>query len=575
MISILSDNIISPLGFTTRDNYLALKSGKTALCHHDDLFGLLEPVCASLFGESQRKELQTEGLTFFESLAVASIKEALKETSFDISSQRVALILASTKGNIQELEHGGVRVNLAESAQVIAQRVGVTTMPVVACNACISGVTAQVLALRLIEAGDYDYVIVNGTDCLSKFVVSGFSCLKALSPEPCRPFDMDRTGLNLGEASATMVLGRADGEHADNTWNIIRGAVRNDACHISNPSKTAEGCSHAISALSCDASELSLVSVHGTATLYNDQMEAVALQRNNLPDVSTLSLKGYFGHTMGAAGILETIVSLCCLEDGKTLPSKGFGELGVSAKVNISASPMEIKGHTLLKMISGFGGCNAALLLSKVKGKLGIRNEELTLNSKFKIQNSSHEVRLTCDNVILDGQVVPTENRGRDMLTELYRKHVGDYPRYYKMDILSKVAFICSELLLAAEGKREGHEEDRSVILFNHSSSIVSDKVFLNTITEGYYPSPSVFVYTLPNIAAGEIAIRNGYHGETSFYILPQKADDIISMIVEASFGDMGTQSAICGWINCDDEKIFEAEMEIVVKEGSEKAFNR
>ena len=556
MISVLSDNIISPLGFTTRENYLALKSGKTSLCLHDNLWGLQEPVCASLFSESQRKELLIEGLTFFESLAVASVKDALKKTTFDITSQRVAFVLASTKGNIQELEHGGVRVNLAESAQVISQRVGVTTMPIVVCNACISSTSAQVLALRLIESGTYDYVIVNGTDCLNKFVVAGFSSLKAVSPKPCRPFDMDRTGLNLGEASATMVLGRTDAEHADTTWNIVGGAVRNDADHISNPSKTAEGCSRAIKTLSCDASELSLVSVHGTATLYNDQMEAVALQRNNLSEVPALAIKGFLGHTMGAAGILETIISLCCIEDGKTLPSKGFEELGVSAKINISNAPIETKGHTLLKIISGFGGCNAALLLSKGTSHLSPLTSHLL--------NVFHKVRLTSDSVTLDGQVVPTQNKGRDMLTELYKKYVGDYPRYYKMDILSKVAFVCSEMLLEAEGNRDGHGEDRAVILFSHTASIASDNAFLRTITDGYYPSPSVFVYTLPNIAAGEIAIRNGYHGETAFYILPQKADDMINMIVEASFGDRGTQSAICGWINCDDENIFEAEVKIL-----------
>ena len=556
MVSVLSDNIISPLGFTTRENYLALKSGKTSLCLHDNLWGLPEPVCASLFSESQRKELLTEGLTFFESLAVASVKDALKKTTFDITSQRVAFVLTSTKGNIQELEHGGVRVNLAESAQVICQRVGVTTMPIVVCNACISSTSAQVLASRLIESGTYDYVIVNGTDCLNKFVVAGFSSLKAVSPEPCRPFDMDRTGLNLGEASATMVLGRTDAEHADTTWTIVGGAVRNDADHISNPSKTAEGCSRAIKTLSCDASELSLVSVHGTATLYNDQMEAVALQRNNLSEVPALAIKGFLGHTMGAAGILETIISLCCIEDGKTLPSKGFEELGVSAKINISNAPIETKGHTLLKIISGFGGCNAALLLSKGTSHLSPLTSHLL--------NVFHKVRLTSDSVTLDGQVVPTQNKGRDMLTELYKKYVGDYPRYYKMDILSKVAFVCSEMLLEAEGNRDGHGEDRAVILFSHTASIASDRAFLRTITDGYYPSPSVFVYTLPNIAAGEIAIRNGYHGETAFYILPQKADDIINMIIEASFGDRGTQSAICGWINCDDENIFEAEVKIL-----------
>ena len=291
-------------------------------------------------------------------------------------------------------------------------------------------------------------------------------------------------------------------------------------------------------------------------------MEAVALQRNNLSEVPALAIKGFLGHTMGAAGILETIISLCCIEDGKTLPSKGFEELGVSAKINISNAPIETKGHTLLKIISGFGGCNAAVMMSKVKGQ---RSKGYSLSPLTShLLNVSHKVRLTSDSVTLDGQVVPTQSKGRDMLTELYKKYVGDYPKYYKMDILSKVAFVCSEMLLEAEGNRDGHGEDRAVILFSHTASIASDRAFLRTITDGYYPSPSVFVYTLPNIAAGEIAIRNGYHGETAFYILPQKADDMINMIVEASFGDRGTQSAICGWINCDDENIFEAEVKIL-----------
>lgn len=558
MSVILSDNIISPLGFTTRDNYQALKSGKTALCLHEGLWGLPEPICASLFSDSQKRNLMTDGLTFFESLAVASIRETLKRTTFDISSPRVVFILASTKGNIQELENDtarGVRVNLADSAQNIARTIGVTTTPIVVCSACISGTSAQVLASRLIEAGEYDYAIVNGTDCLSKFVVSGFSSLKALSSTPSRPFDMDRTGMNLGEASATMILGKTD-SGKDGAWHIIRCAVRSDAEHISNPSKTAEGLSRAVSALLCDASELSLVSVHGTATLYNDQMEAVALQRNNLLDIPILALKGYFGHTMGAGGILETIISLCCIEDGETLPSKGYTELGVSAKINISDAPMKIKGHTLLKMISGFGGCNAAILISK-----DYREDMTTKNHKTYVL---HTVKMTTDDVILDGQVIPTQNGGKDMLTELYKNHVGDYPRFYKMDILSKAAFICSELLLEAEGNRERHKENRGIILFNHTASIVSDRAFLHTITDEYYPSPSVFVYTLPNISGGEISIRNGYHGETSFYILPQKADDMINKIVENSFRDGKICSAICGWINYENENTFEAEMKII-----------
>lgn len=555
---ILSDNIISPLGLTTSENYQALRSGHSALRRYESLWGLPEPVCASLFTDDQKAKIQTQGLTFFESLAIASIKDALQGHPIDVSSHRVALVIASTKGNIQELEVRGERVNLADSAEMIARHLGITTTPIVVCNACISGTSAQALALRLIESGYYDYVIVNGTDCVSRFVLSGFSSLKALSSAPCRPFDIDRNGLNLGEASATILFGNTCGNNA--AWRVAGASVRNDSEHISNPSKTAEGCLRAIRALTDRYQDsVSMISLHGTATLYNDQMEAVALQRSQLLHIPTSALKGYYGHTMGAAGILETIISLRCVESGEALPSKGYEELGVSADINISDKPIKIKGHTLLKLISGFGGCNAAMLFTK-----GEENPYPT-SPKGKRTNIRHTVKLSSEGVVLDGKVLVTQEKGKNMLTELYRQYIGDYPRYYKMDILSKVAFICSELLLQAEGKRDENKEDRAVILFNHSSAIVSDRAFLSTLSEEYYPSPSVFVYTLPNIATGEIAIRNGYHGETSFYILPCKSAEIMENIINASFRDNAMQSAISGWVNCDDENNFEAEMMIKI----------
>lgn len=554
---ILSDNIISPLGFTTSENYQALRSGHSALCCYESLWGLPDPVCASLFTEGQKARLHTQGLTFFESLAVASIKDTLQRHPIDIGSHRVALVIASTKGNIQALEAGGTRASLADSAEMIARHLGIITTPIVVCNACISGTSAQALALRLIESGHYDYVIVNGTDCVSRFVLSGFFSLKAMSSAPCRPFDIDRNGLNLGEASATILFGKTCEDEAA-TWRATGAAVRNDAEHISNPSKTAEGCLRAINAL--PKQNISMISLHGTATLYNDQMEAVVLQKSQLLNIPALALKGYYGHTMGAAGILETIISLRCIESGETLPSKGFEEIGVSANINISAAPLKTKGQTLLKLISGFGGCNASMLFTKGEGN------PYPTSPKGKRMNIRHTVKLSSEGVVLDGKVLVTQEKGKNMLTELYRQYIGDYPRYYKMDILSKVAFICSELLLQAEGTRDKHKEDRAVILFNHSSAVVSDRNFLATIADEFYPSPSVFVYTLPNIATGEIAIRNGYHGETSFYILPSKSSEIMNKIIDASLRDNAMQSAISGWVNCDDENNFEAEMRIVVK---------
>ena len=554
MIRVVSTNITSPLGFTTEENYLAVKSGKSSLAVREHPWGIPERVCASLFTDAQWKALSVEGMTGFESLAVRSIREALQRTDMDVSSPRVVLIISSTKGNIEIMADGGEYVSLAESARRIASATGVTTSPVVVCNACISGASAQLLALRLLEAGRYDKAVVCGADCVGKFVVSGFSSLKALSQEPCRPFDIDRYGLNLGEAAATVIFSREE-DGAGAAWALCGGSVRNDAYHISSPSKTAEGCSRAIRAAMEDGERPALVSVHGTATLYNDQMESVALCSTGMENVPAMALKGVYGHTLGAAGILETILSMCSADDGEALPSRGFSSLGVSGRISISGEAQPLRGSSFLKIISGFGGCNAALRFSKNTEGNGERKELPSVTT-------AHRVNITQDGVIVDGETLAMQQRGEAMLTELYRSCVGDYPKFHKMDVLSKLAFISSELLLKAEGKTPQETEERAVILFNASSSIVADKLFLSTIEDGnYYPSPSHFVYTLPNISTGEIAIRNGYHGETSFYILPEKSDRQMDNIAECAFADESVRSVICGWIDCPDAEHFESEL--------------
>ena len=135
------------------------------------------------------------------------------------------------------------------------------------------------------------------------------------------------------------------------------------------------------------------------------------------------------------------------------------------------------------------------------------------------------------------------------------------------MDPLSRLGFVATELLLIAEGKRrDTASEDRAVILFNRSSSIQADQKYLDSIIdpEDYFPSPSVFVYTLPNIVTGEIAMRNLYHGETSFYITDEKDDELIKQTLSASFADTKTKSIIGGWIDYQDDSHFEADIYIV-----------
>jgi 3-oxoacyl-[acyl-carrier-protein] synthase-1 len=207
-----------------------------------------------------------------------------------------------------------------------------------------------------------------------------------LSLNPCKPFDADRDGLNVGEAAAAIVLSAqrasllesqpaSENQLSDastkltrnEVWEIVEGAVRNDANHISGPSRTGEGSYHALRYVldGVSADELAFVNVHGTATRYNDQMEAIAINRAGLQDVPVNALKGIFGHTMGAAGILESIVSMAACDAGVVLPTHGFSQMGVEPAVNVSAQERKTDKKAFVKLLSGFGGVNGALLFRK------------------------------------------------------------------------------------------------------------------------------------------------------------------------------------------------------------------
>ena len=588
----IADNILSPLGATTAENYEALRAGRSlthgqsvalhsALTSYASYSGRSEDdYVASRFSDEQREELMIHGLTWFESLCYHSVTDALRQCAIDVASPRTLLVVSTTKANIDYLSAADYAIlQPAESAKRIASLLGITTPPLVVCNACISGVAAIVTAQRLLDCGSYDTAIVVGCDVISHFVVSGFQSLKAMSPEPCRPFDIERIGLNLGEAAATMILSNSLTSHlsplTSKVWSIVRGAIRNDAYHISSPSPKGEGCANAIRYVTegVDSQTLSAINAHGTATMYNDQMESVAIAAAGLSDVPMNSLKGYYGHTLGASGILETIITMHSVAHGELLGTRGFSEIGVSGRVNISAKTLSLRdlppkqgdrgGLSFVKVISGFGGNNAALLLEVSGESPEVRSRERSLSPL----TSEHSVLLRPDAVEVDGRNLPIDTNSEDsMLTALYKRYIGSYPKFYKMDRLSQLGFVASELLLTQDNPRHQQCADRAVVLFNHSSSVWVDREYAKSIAVGddYFPSPSLFVYTLPNIVCGEIAVRNGYHAETSFYILPHKDENMMHQVLASTFLDETIQSILTGWIDYEDEQHFEAELKLI-----------
>ncbi len=293
------------------------------------------------------------------------LREALEKALVKVLGfpQKTAVIVSSTKGNIDLLPG-----DTFASTQPIIHEFFPGTEVFIISNACISGVIAINTAADYLLAGKYEQVIVIGIDAVSDFVSYGFQSLFALSSEACKPFDKSRNGTSLGEGCGIVLVSTQ--KPKDFAVLYKGGSSSNDANHISGPSRTGEGLVRSIektlkrSGLS--TADIDFISAHGTATVFNDEMESIAFGRTHLDHVPLNSMKGYFGHTLGAAGILETIMSIVSMEKSILFPNLGFQETGTSVPLNIIQNIESKELKTVLKTASGFGGGNASLILEKL-----------------------------------------------------------------------------------------------------------------------------------------------------------------------------------------------------------------
>jgi 3-oxoacyl-[acyl-carrier-protein] synthase-1 len=377
-VRIVSDNIISPLGNTTEENFHRLCSADSGIRlqrnHKMDAQPFYAALLPSSFWQHDSIDNQASSVyTRFESLLIQSIQAALLNTTIDIGTTDTVLIISSTKGNIELLENEpfnkelAERISLYSSAKKIAAFFKHPNTPVVISNACISGLVALLTAKRLIDSGQYKNAIVAGADLITRFVLSGFQSFQAISKHPCRPFDKDRDGINLGEAAGSIILSGCKG--AASGIQLSGGASSNDANHISGPSRTGRelniAIERALQMAGLSAKDMGFISAHGTATIYNDEMEAKAFSLSALEQVPVNSLKGFYGHTLGAAGIIESVIAIQSLKQNKMIPTLGFESSGVSKPINVCNSLQDMYASHCLKTASGFGGCNAALVFSK------------------------------------------------------------------------------------------------------------------------------------------------------------------------------------------------------------------
>jgi len=348
---------ISPLGSTVESNYESIFQGNSGV----------QQVIASGFKDENWFISKIDWLkeNRYNNLLSTAL-EALTKTEHKsiLASKKTRFIISSTKGNITALPLDV----FASTRTIIKDLTGNQNIPIIISNACISGVTAINTAADYIRYSGIENVVIIGIDTVSDFITYGFQSLFALSDQPSQPFDAKRKGISLGEACGIIVATK--NKPTDFSVEYLNGTSSNDANHISGPSRTGEGLYRVVkksiekSCIKNDA--IDFISAHGTGTIYNDEMESIAFSRCALTTVSLNSLKGYFGHTLGAAGVIETIVCMLSLQHQQVFKSIGYEEKGTSEPLNVATETINKPLNIVLKTASGFGGGNAALLLKNV-----------------------------------------------------------------------------------------------------------------------------------------------------------------------------------------------------------------
>jgi len=368
-------NCITPLGFDVASNIEAILRGDSGIQLHQDIAAMPSPFYASVIADEkinsafENSSAKTK-YSRLEKMMILALEPMIKNSGIELNS-KTAFILSTTKGNVTALKDASEtsfqNAHLDVLAQNVADFFGFETTPIVVSNACVSGILAISVAKRMIQSELYDNIFVVAGDEVSEFVLSGFNAFQAMSDLPCKPYSKNRTGVSLGEA-ATAVLISAEAKNAK--IKVIGDSSINDANHISGPSRTGEGLfrsiQNAMKEAQINSNQIDYISAHGTATPFNDEMEAIALNRLDLQNVPVNSLKGFYGHTLGASGLLETVIAIESANRNLLFESKGFDEIGVSENINVIQKNKEASIEIFLKTASGFGGCNTAVVFEKI-----------------------------------------------------------------------------------------------------------------------------------------------------------------------------------------------------------------
>jgi 3-oxoacyl-[acyl-carrier-protein] synthase II len=382
--------VVSPYGIGLDCLQAGVLSGKCCLAPTKDVYPGFEGTTARVYGLPHPPNGASFRYSRSDQLAMVAARDAVANLDCEsVAFRESGVFMASTVAGLSEIDPGIAedpaawyrRGGLARAASyppahvadAVGDHLGIRGPRCAISAACASSAMAIALAANMLLDGAAPMMLAGGSDALCPFTLSGFSSLQALDPEPCRPFDLNRKGLNLGEGAAVLVLetlAGAEARHAE-VLGVLRGwAMTNDAFHSTAPQQQGNGlrdCMRvAMEMAEVGGDEIGYVNAHGTGTPLNDIAEASAYEavfHGRSRPIPVSSTKSYFGHSLGAAGALEAAITIIAVRCGALLPTLRLTDPIESPGVNWLRGEVRRESLPLAMSVSaGFGGSNTALI---------------------------------------------------------------------------------------------------------------------------------------------------------------------------------------------------------------------
>lgn len=463
-------------------------------------------------------------------------------------------ILSTTKGNVAHLVADALEegqpphpdLYLWDMAQRLAERFKFSAPPLVVSNACISGVSALRVARYLVEVEGAKHVLLLGADEVSAFLLHGFASLQCLSVEGCSPYSEPSEGMSLGDGCAAVLLTTDSllAQGVDGRLVEVAGVViTNDAEHLSSPSESGDQLVVAIRGALSEAritpAEIAFVNGHGTGTLYNDSMELRALRNAGLDSVPLNGLKGAIGHSLGASGVIELLLCAEELRRGYALGTVGLKNAMEAAAGRVLRMGSAVSGHCCLKLGSGFGGCNAAVVLRLLNHSVELAVDTPGVESTHGGRSARCVASWARDGSADDGAL--------QNLRRLFPPAVSA-ARFARMGRHAQWCSVAVAALLAECGGLGGVLPSRVGVVFHSRSASLSVDAEHGRRVKAGAVSPALFPYTLGNAAISEVCIAHGFKGETLYLSTPSRSDAVVGYarwLVASGRCD----AVVCGWV--------------------------